>query len=434
MPKPHRLAKLALAVAIFLAALPASGDTFTNKKDGSRVKGALLGTAFKDGQDHFLVRKEDGTRVFLPAADWERVREPAKEQGATDPKNTGDAEKPGERTERPAPSVRFVHVKGVLDKGWRKLRDQVLADLGDAGRRRVDWVVLEIDTPGGLVAHADDICRALEALKGTKSVAFVCGGRHRGAFSAGALVALGCERLYISESACIGAASPYFEVGSSRVFAAKITSAFSAIFRALAAKRRRPSAIAAAMVDPVTELREVTVDGKKHFVSGEEAHELATRGGQPGPWITRRGQVLTLTGKEASDLGFVDGLANSREAVLKLLGFSEPSAKTVAEAEYKSQVRALSGSARAMIQAEKARNPAFGDRSVLKQGKPELLGTAARSRVRSIDQHLIPAYEELLAISRACPSLRLNDDAIQRKLQLLRAWRETPYAKAPKGL
>lgn len=63
--RPH-----AAIVAILLAVL-ASADTFTNKKTGETVAGKMLGTAFVDGGDRYLVRTESGARRQLPMDEWD---------------------------------------------------------------------------------------------------------------------------------------------------------------------------------------------------------------------------------------------------------------------------------------------------------------------------------------------------------------------------
>lgn len=310
MVRGNGFVEAAAALAILLAAVAASADTFKNTRTGEVIKGSLLGTGYEGGREHFLVRKGDGSRVDLSAVDWERTAEPrpvpAKATHSTEPLG---------------PSVCFVQIESALESG--RARDEIVLAIGSAGERRPRAVVIEIDTPGGRVDFAQHICRALESVKDSKTVAFIKGGQYQGAFSAGALIAMACEELYIAEGCSIGAAAPFVVHKDGPQFSEKITSAFSATFRALAEKYKRPAAIAGAMVDPDAELREIVVDGKRCFEPSDRAKELADAGGKLGRWVKRKGKPLTLTAGEAKELGIASGVASSREALMAALGLAE---------------------------------------------------------------------------------------------------------------
>ena len=272
-------------------------DTFTNRRTGETLKGEFLGIVEKDGQRQVYLKSEDGQRRFLPASDWEVHRAPKR------------------------PVVAYIQIEVPID--CEDVADVVARALTVALRRRPEAVVFEIDTPGGVVAHAQRICRAIEETGGARSVAFVKTGNARGAFSAGALVAMACEAIYMAEGSSIGAATPYVRTKDGPRFSEKMTSAFSASFRALAERRSRPPAVAAAMVDPDVDLREVTYKGKRQFVPGDRAAELAQAGASLGRWITRKGKLLTLTAREARDLGIAAGVVKNRDDLQKALGIPD---------------------------------------------------------------------------------------------------------------
>ena len=52
----------------------------------------------------------------------------------------------------------------------------------------------------------------------------------------------------------------------------------------------------------------------------DQAQELVRRGATLGPWLTRRGKLLTLTSGEARAAGLTAGTASTRKELLEVLG------------------------------------------------------------------------------------------------------------------
>jgi len=191
-------------------------------------------------------------------------------------------------------------------------------------------VALEIDSPGGDLDLASRISRGVERLTADTTVAFITGEKHRGAFSAAAMVALSCDRVYMAPSTCIGAATPYRVTKLGPVLDEKMISAISAMFRGLATKHGRSPLLAAAMVDPDIEVCEAMVGGKKRLLSGDEYLRLlfnAPKSSNPQVKLLRRvsakGKLLTLTAEEAKSLGLIDGLVRTRAELLRTLGLGD---------------------------------------------------------------------------------------------------------------
>lgn len=219
-------------------------------------------------------------------------------------------------------TVMFVQVFGPLEDPL--VAERVCSDVAMAKRRGATVVVLEIDTPGGRIDLAKKICSSLESLRTAKTVALVSGDRWKGAFSAGAFIALACDEIYLAPTAAIGAALPFVEKAGAPKVDEKLVSAFCATMRAVAAKKGHPPELAAAMVDPDVELREVTLRGRRYFVPPERVGEMVREGATMGRWVTHRGKLLTLTAGEACDLGLASGKATSRKDILTALGFKRP--------------------------------------------------------------------------------------------------------------
>ncbi len=217
----------------------------------------------------------------------------------------------------------LVAIEGPLDVGTlslvRRATEEALA--------RGDRLVFELDTPGGEVELMWRIARAIGSAseKGLVTVAWV----NDRALSAGALVALACDRLYMRSRATIGSAAAItigptgpLPVSEDAEVREKFTSSFRSQFRAWAEEQGRSGAIAEAMVDADVEVTQVRVDGELMLLTRTERDDLYERGEtvQLVRTVCQRGEILNLTGREALELEFVDGLAESREELLQRIG------------------------------------------------------------------------------------------------------------------
>ena len=112
----------------------------------------------------------------------------------------------------------------------------------------------------------------------------------KNAISAGALISIACDSLYMSTGSSIGAATAVDLQGKKA--SEKIISYFRAQMRATAEAKGRRADIAEAMVD-----EELEIEG-----------------------VSKKGMLVTLTYKEALDLGISDGTVENIEEVLASLG------------------------------------------------------------------------------------------------------------------
>lgn len=213
-----------------------------------------------------------------------------------------------------------MRVEGALDMGGLALLQRGLRAARDSGTNKL---ILEIDTPGGSLELMWQYSKALAKAfdEGQTVIAWV----NRNALSAGALVALSCDRIHMLPEAVIGAAQPVMstpfgiaplpEQGGVRE---KISSSMRAEFRAMAERRGRSGALAEAMVDPAVEVRRIHEDGVARLITGVEWDNMTLAGKRPEfEVLCPRGQLLTLTGSEALELGICDGLASEVERVLE---------------------------------------------------------------------------------------------------------------------
>lgn len=185
----------------------------------------------------------------------------------------------------PSDLVYLVKVEGEIDTGLAQYIDKMLDEAEDMGARAV---ILEINTFGGFVDSGVAIRdRLLDST--VETVAFV---KDR-AWSAGALIALACDKIYMTPESSMGAAEtvPNEE---------KYVSAFRKEFKATAERQGRNPDIAAAMVDKDIEI----------------------------PNVIERGKLLTLTGTEAIKLKMADGEATTLKSVLTALGAEDGTVRT----------------------------------------------------------------------------------------------------------
>ena len=185
----------------------------------------------------------------------------------------------------PSATVQVVAVDGVINAG---MAHRVRRAVDEAHSNGASVLLLDIKTNGGVVDDANDIKDALRT-SGLTTIAYVSDR----AWSAGALISLACDKIYMAPGSSIGAAEPVLiGAGSTQPAGEKAISAVKAEFESLAEAHHRNPQIAAAMVDPSLDL----------------------------PGIKPKGKLLTLSAKDAVDRKFVDGMADTQIAALELAG------------------------------------------------------------------------------------------------------------------
>jgi len=151
--------------------------------------------------------------------------------------------------------------------------ESVKRRIEEARRRGATVVVLELDTPGGLVTSTFDIADAIRNLTGIKTIAWVNTNAHSG----GALVAIACDEIVMARSSRIGDAQVIFgnPVGPQAVpeeLKAKITTPVLSDVRASAQLRGYSQVLCESLVDPEREVwwLENIETGEREFVFREE--------------------------------------------------------------------------------------------------------------------------------------------------------------------
>lgn len=178
--------------------------------------------------------------------------------------------------------VVVIRVTGHIDGG---LVPYVRRVLREAEVQGAEAVVVHINTPGG---RADAATQIRDVLLNTpvRTIAFV----DKKALSAGALIALACQEIYMAGGSVMGAAAPVSINGLP--MSEKTVSAIRKLFRATAEHHGRSPEVAEAMVDA-----DVAVEG-----------------------VVEAGKLLTLSTQEALKLEMANGRADSLASLLEQLG------------------------------------------------------------------------------------------------------------------
>lgn len=222
--------------------------------------------------------------------------------------------------------VYIIPVKGAVDLGLSGFIRRILSEAQEAG---ASAIILEIDTFGGRVDAAVEIVGFLEKVKPIPTIAFI--DDH--AWSAGALISLGCEKIIMSPGSSIGSAEPRAIgfIGKDEITDEKTISAIRAKFKSLAEENNHPVNLALAMVDKDFELKQVKLKDEMKILTTQELEEIKPNYAQKDIQIIKtvnpKGKLLNLTALEAKQLGLAQDILSSRMQVLNFLKLEKPPLK-----------------------------------------------------------------------------------------------------------
>ena len=186
------------------------------------------------------------------------------------------------------------------------------------------FILLEISTPGGQLDRIQQICGKITNTKHCQVIAFIAGGRHRGALSGGAAVAFACDKIFMADNAVIGAASLVAKSASGpkeikevigEELGEKVVSSWRAHLASMAEQHGRPGILAMAMADREIEVIEVSEANKKLFI--DPANKIPQQD-FVHVW-SKKGALLTLTAQDAVKCGIADKAFDSRQQLLRHL-------------------------------------------------------------------------------------------------------------------
>ncbi len=217
-------------------------------------------------------------------------------------------------------TVAYVVFEGQIDpfsehRFYRKIEE--------AKAMSADVVVIEINSPGGLVSSSVNLANYLNDLDWATTVAYI----PQEAISGAAMMSLGCDQIVMHKFGKIGDIGPIVE-GQDSMFRhapEKIVSHLVQVMRDLAEAHDRPAAIAASMVDKKLPVYRVTNkdSGEIKYLSEPEWAELD----QPQDWDkgaplreSVEGRFLELNGERAVSFGLANGLVKDCAELAKELG------------------------------------------------------------------------------------------------------------------
>ena len=200
-------------------------------------------------------------------------------------------------------------------------RDAFLRRLTRARALGAKVIIVELDTPGGLVTSALDISRTIRGLRDLRTIAFI----NNKAYSAGAMIALACDEVIMVPNAVIGDCAPITINSTGDVVgAAKALSPVLDDFRDSAARNGYDPMVVEAMVrvEPVVYLIQ-NGKGVHKAVGADEYKNLIADGawkavpGIPEP-IDGPDTLLTVSTHNALLLGLAKQEAGSIQALSTL--------------------------------------------------------------------------------------------------------------------
>ena len=199
--------------------------------------------------------------------------------------------------------VRLIRVTDMIDPVLEAfIERQVERSISDGA----NLLIFEIDSGGGLLVSAQALANYLAELgeRNVRTVAFI----PQKAYSGAALVALGCDEIYLQPNGQIGDAGAIAELGKEGKFEhvpEKLLGPYKETLKTLAEMKDRPNAILEAMAFKDLKVYEVThrENGRVWFMSEQDLHN------SNGEWIqgaaipeAGNSQLLTVKGERAVEL------------------------------------------------------------------------------------------------------------------------------------
>ena len=196
-------------------------------------------------------------------------------------------------------TVYRIPIQGTIDLGLPPFINRMLED---AKSNNAKAIIFDINTFGGRVDAATQI---KDAILGTDimTVAFI----NRRAISAGALISLSCEKVFMTGGGLIGAATAVDMSGKKG--SEKVISFMREEMASTAEKRGRNKQIARGMVDEELTFTHLLINGDSVLVEDIEGR--------------KEGKLISLTTDQAMKYGIADGTFDTIDALMDSLGYSK---------------------------------------------------------------------------------------------------------------
>ncbi|MHC4454851.1 MAG: NfeD family protein, partial [Planctomycetota bacterium] len=218
-----------------------------------------------------------------------------------------------------ADKVSIIPLKGMIDGGILsslKRRVEIAKENGS------NLIIFEIDTYGGQLEPAFEMSEYISNIANTKTIAYI----PTKAISAGSLIAISCNEIYMAPQAELGDCEPIVpsSEGGYKTVGEKIQTVLRTKFRKFAEKNGYPVLLAEAMVTKEIEVYRVATDDRPEgfYISGRELKEMNEDEKNKitsRKLIIEEGKLLTMHAKEAYDFNFAKGIVDNRKSLLKQL-------------------------------------------------------------------------------------------------------------------
>jgi hypothetical protein len=305
------------ALAVLLAVSLCAGDTLTTR-DGRKYTGLVISR--DKAAVVFEVHKYGATmRIKFALAEVASVREsplPADTARIAEPDPQPSAQETASLPELPAlepappiaqvsgPTFCVIPMRGVVGKDI--VAPVLEAALADAVKRKPTVIILEMDSPGGLIREVEPLIGTIRKYHEARIVLVV----HH-AISAAAITGLSVPEIYMTSNSIFGAATAFRVMpdGTPLEIEEKMRSVWRAVARNSAEQGGHSPLLAMAMIDAKYDLRvETGSDGKKTIVEGDG-----------GDMVVSRGNLLAMTAPEGKACGLSAGTIDDFATLGKLL-------------------------------------------------------------------------------------------------------------------
>ncbi len=215
--------------------------------------------------------------------------------------------------------VSIIPLSGMIDGG---IYNSLTRRVEIAKENGSNLIIFELDTYGGQLEPAFEISEHISNIKNTKTIAFI----PTKAISAGSLIAISCNEIYMAPQAELGDCEPIVpsSEGGYKTVGEKIQTVLRTKFRKFAEKNGYPVLLAEAMVTKEIEVYRVVTEERPdgYYITGRELKEMNDKEKKKlksKKLIIEEGKLLTMYAKEAYEYQFAKEIVEDRNSLLKLL-------------------------------------------------------------------------------------------------------------------
>jgi len=218
------------------------------------------------------------------------------------------------------PTIYIIPVEGPVEHSMAARIGRGVHEADEAG---ASLIILEMNTFGGMLDPAWSISDTLMNATDIPTVAYVT----KKAISAGALIALSCNRLYMRNGTTIGDCAPIMQSQEGpKMLGEKVQSPLRAKFRTLAKKNNYPEKLTEAMVSMDITVFEIITATDTFFIDSTEYGDMTETEREKilkKKTVVSKGELLTIDDVEAKELRFSQQSTANLQEVIEAEGFDQ---------------------------------------------------------------------------------------------------------------